>query len=113
MSKQHDPPHNHIGQTLRKLREDQDLSREFVSDASEITPRHLAAIELGERMASVNTLYRLIRVIGTSADRIFFPEIYEGNTELGELMHLIATCTPKQKKLIVEFVKMLREKTDF
>ena len=45
-----------------------------MAERADIGLRHLAAIELGEKNPSVDTLYRLLRVIGASADRVFYPE---------------------------------------
>lgn len=103
MSKQN----GQTGYYLRKLREEQNLSRELVADRSGIGLRHLAAIELGEKNPSVNSLYRLIRAIGASADRIFYPELDEPDSELSDIMKLLACCNPKQLKLTRSFIKTL------
>ena len=70
------------------------MTREELAERSETGLRHVAAIELGEKNPSVDTLYRLIRGIGVSS------------------IHLISTCSPEQKKLILAFVEMLRNQDD-
>lgn len=74
MSKKHDQVGSQLGNILRALREERGLTREWVAEYADIGLRNLAAIELGEKNPSIDTLYRLLRVLGASADRIFYPE---------------------------------------
>ena len=57
---------------------------------------------------SVDTLYRLIRGIGVSSDRVFYPEISQSDPEFDTLVHMLVTCSPKQKRLVAAFVDMLK-----
>ena len=99
------PNTERLGTILRELRGEKGLTREELAERSETGLRHVAAIELGEKNPSVDTLYRLIRGIGVSSDRVFYPE-------QESIIHLISTCSPEQKKLILAFVEMLRNQDD-
>lgn len=101
-----------LGAILRELREEKGLTREELAERSETGLRHVAAIELGEKNPSVDTLYRLIRGIGVSSDRVFYPEISQSDPELEALVHALATCSPKQKRLVAAFVEMLLNQSD-
>lgn len=107
MSEKHDQITDRLGSILRELREEKGLTREWVAEHSDTGLRHLAAIELGDKNPSVDTLYRLIRGIGVSSDRVFYPELSERESDLDDIIHLSATCTPKQRKLIAGFIEVL------
>lgn len=112
MGKKNDQLTGRLGGILRILREEKGLTREWVSEHSNTGLRHLAAIELGEKNPSVDTLYRLVRCIGVPSDRIFYPELSIRDNQIEEIMRLLAVCTPKQRKLIGAFIKMLLEQRD-
>lgn len=112
MSEKHGQLTNSLGSILRTLREEKGLTREWVSEHSDTGLRHLAAIELGEKNPSVDTLYRIIRCIGVSSDRVFYPELSEHNSDLENISYLAATCTPKELQLILAFIQMLMEHRD-
>ena len=101
-----------LGSILRLLREEKGLTREWVAEHSSTGLRHLAAIELGEKNPSVDTLARIIRCLGTSADRVFYPELFHHDTDMEEISRLVAICNPKQRHLIRAFIKMLLEQSD-
>lgn len=103
---------NELGGILREIREEQHLGRQWVAEHADIGPRHLIAIELGEKNPSVDTLRRLIRCFGVSADRVFYPEGYVRDDQLEEIGRLAAICTPKQRQLAAAFIKMLLDQPD-
>ena len=111
MSDKHGQITNQLGAILRTLREEKGLT--WVAEHSDTGLRHLAAIELGQKNPSVDTLYRLIRCMGVSADQIFYAELSSKGTSLDEISRLAATCTEKRQKLILVFIQMLLEQKDF
>lgn len=74
-----------LGGILRELRTERDMTCEWVSEHSDTGLRYLAAIGLGEKNPSVDTLYRLIRCIGASAGRVFYPEIAATDTQTSDM----------------------------
>ena len=112
MSEKHDQLTSYLGGILRKMRDEKGLTREWVAEHSETGLRHLAAIELGEKNPSVDTLYRIIRCIGVSSDRIFYPEQSEHNSDLEDISFLAATCTHKERQMLVAFIRMLLDYRD-
>ena len=107
MSKKYGQITDRLGNILRELREENHLTREQVADRTDIGLRHVAAIELGEKNPSVDSLYRLIRGIGVPSDRIFYPELFEKNPDLDRASRLLVSCTPKQRQLVIAFIEML------
>ncbi|MBM6919317.1 helix-turn-helix domain-containing protein [Intestinimonas butyriciproducens] len=112
MSKKDGQITERLGSILRELREEKGLTREELAERSETGLRHVAAIELGEKNPSVDTLYRLIRGIGVSSDRVFYPELSQNDPEFEVLVHTLAVCSSKQKRLVLAFVEMLRNQED-
>lgn len=113
MSEKHGQITKNLGTILRALREEKGFTREWVAEHSDTGLRHLAAIELGQKNPSVDTLYRIIRCIGVSSDCVFYPELSGKGSNLSEICRLAATCTEKQQKLIISFIRMLMEQNDF
>ena len=112
MSKNNGQFSEQLGSILRVLREEKGLTRDWVAEHSNTGSRHLAAIELGEKDPSVDTLLRIIRCLGSSADRIFYHEMFQNDTDIAEISRLIAVCNPKQRCLVLAFIKMLLEQPE-
>lgn len=105
----HEPISERIGRTLRESREVQGLTRQQLSEKSTVSDRQISAIELGEKGPSMNSLELLLRSLGLSADRIFYPELTEDDPMLAQITHLAATCTEQQKRMVVRFIRMLQD----
>jgi len=61
-----------IGDRIRKIREDLKMSRETFSEMIDISDFFLGKIERGERSLSNNTLVKIVKFTGVSADYIFY-----------------------------------------
>lgn len=112
MARKHELTSYSVGGLLREIRDEQHLSRKWVVDHVDFGMRHLAAIELGERMPSIDALGQLLRCYRVSADRIFYPDSYSGDNQLAEATRLLASCSPKQRQIVMAFIKMLLEQKD-
>lgn len=97
-----------LGSILRNIREEKELTRETVSQHIGKTPRHLAAIELGQRCPSIDMLYDLIRYYEISADRVFFPEMSDESPELNRIVRLASSCSQDQQTFIADFIELLK-----
>lgn len=113
MSRKHEQLTNNAESTLRAMREKRKITREKLSERAELGLRHVAAIELGEKNPSVDTLIRFVRSLATPADRIFYPEAYSGDSDMELISRLSATCSPKQRKMIIAFIEMMLDHDEF
>ena len=59
-----------VGKRIRKLREEQDLTREEVASKAEITTKFLYEVENGKKGMSANNLYKIATALSTSCDYI-------------------------------------------
>lgn len=100
-----DPYYIELGNRIRKIREGKKLSREELAELTGLSSRHISAIELAEKAARPKTLEVIIKALGVSADRIFYPELEVDNKALNEITRLSATCEPNQQKLILDIIK--------
>lgn len=112
MPEKHDPLMAKTGAALRALREESGFTREQLCDRTEISVRHLSAIELGDKNPSSGTMIRLIRSMGASANRVVYPELSAEDSDLRRISRLAATCSVKQRKLIIAFIEMLLTQKD-
>ena len=69
-----------IGERIRKIREDLKMSREKFSEMLDISDVFLGQLERGERSLSTNTLVKLVKFTGVSADFILFGNEDSNNT---------------------------------
>ena len=112
MSEKNDPLMKKTGGALRTLREEKDLTREQLCERVGISVRHLAAIELGDKNPSPSILFQLIRSMGASSDRVVYPELFTEDSDLKQIARLAATCSVKQRRLIIVFIEMLLSQKD-
>lgn len=108
MEELHDPVSKRVGRVLRKIREEQGLTRAQLSEKSTVSERQISAIELGEKGPSLNSLELLLRSLGASADQLFYPELSENDPMLAQIVHLAGVCNAQQKRMIVAFIQMLQ-----
>ena len=105
MEELHDPVSKRVGRVLRKIREEQGLTRAQLSEKSTVSERQISAIELGEKGPRLELL---LRSLGASADQLFYPELSENDPTLAQILHLAGVCNARQKRMIVAFIQMLQ-----
>lgn len=103
MEELHDPVSKRVGRVLRKIREEQGLTRAQLSEKSAVSERQISA--KGPRL---NSLELLLRSLGASADQLFYPELSENDPTLAQIVHLAGACNARQKRMIVAFIQMLQ-----
>ena len=74
---------------MRAERERLGYSREQIAERAHISPRYLAAIELGEKIPKADVMVRIIRAMGASADAIFYGPQQEVENESKHLARML------------------------
>ena len=59
-----------LGRTLRRLRTEREVSQETLAYDSGVSRTHISAIEKGQHLPTLDTLFKLARALNTSAVRI-------------------------------------------
>jgi len=68
-----------VGERIRKIREDLNMSRESFSEMIDISDVFLGQIERGERSLSIKTLTKIVKYTGSSTDYILFGKLDDNN----------------------------------
>ena len=91
-----------IGERIRILREKSGYTQNSLADKAGVSQTHLRRVELGQADITVGHLQLVCDALGISV-RDFF----NVNEESEELSVAMANLTPKQKKLLIEFLKSI------
>ena len=59
---------------IEHARNDKGLTREDLAERIRKSERYVVAIERGERTPSLKTFYQIVRCLGISVDKLFYPE---------------------------------------
>ena len=104
-----------MGNRLRQIRERKGMTRDSVAESAGISVRHLAAVELEQKSASVDTLYHLISVGFLLSLRLFrrLLRVLEDAAGLGQKVRLpvanhvrvqsVAACNLPQRLLLPQY----------
>jgi transcriptional regulator with XRE-family HTH domain len=74
------PNNIEVGERIRNIRKELNMSRESFSEAIDISDVFLGQIERGERSLSLKTLCRIVKFTGTTTDYILFGTPEENHT---------------------------------
>ena len=102
---------NLMGERIRRLREEQGLSRDDFAKLLGITERHLAGIETGNKGLSMRIFYHIKKELDSSADYILegsasYPTDDEKKSFLLEnIVSYLSACTVKQLECMESIVK--------
>ena len=95
-----------IGDRIRKIREDLKMSRETFSEMIDISDFFLGKIERGERSLSNNTLIKIVKFTGVSADYILFGRISIEN-DLAPINKDFNALSKENYSLLEEIIKVM------
>jgi transcriptional regulator with XRE-family HTH domain len=73
------------------------------------TARYIQAIENEERSVSIDTLIRLVRALGISADTVAYPDREMDNGETEQLIRCIRLLTIRDRKVLLASAKQMLE----
>lgn len=108
MEELHDPVSKRVGRVLRKIREEQGLTRAQLSEkAPSVSDRYLPLSSV--KRGRVSTLWNcFFAVWARLPDQLFYPELSENDPMLAQIVHLAGACNAQQKRMIVAFIQMLQ-----
>lgn len=99
-----------FGLTIKKARLEKRLTQEEVAEMLSITPIHIKQIEAGNRMPSVEVLYKIAITLNYSVDAAFFPENEDNKAMIYKIERLLRSCTPHDLCVIYATANALKEK---
>lgn len=102
-----------IGCRIRAIRESKGLSQEKMSEQCDITAPYYGNIERGDRKMSVETLIKLVKGLGVSADEIlFYNNPYDTERFLQIVRSAKRTYSPEQFEKYLIIISQLAEIID-
>ena len=102
-----------LGQRIRELREDRDLSLRELAQKLDLSPAFVSDIELGRRYPSEEVFIKMAKMLGVSADEL---RTYDPRAPLEDLKQIsakdpaFAVALRKIKKLSAEELESLIKK---
>lgn len=99
-----------IGQRIRTLRKERNLSQEQLAEKVWISTTHMSHIETGSTKLSLPVLVDLAAALGTGADDIL--QTRRGEQTPESVLELLDGCTPYQARVILEIVKAAKAAMD-
>lgn len=91
-----------VGERIKTLREKSGFTQNFLADKAGVSQTHLRRVELGQADITVGHLQLVCDALGITLKEFF--NVYE---EDDSFALAIANLTPKQKKLLVDFLNSL------
>lgn len=99
-----------LGTIIKQSRLEMGYSREQLAERVDISIRYLTAIENEQKHPSYDVLYRLVRGLGISADRIFYQNV-QTDTNCQQLLRLLQQCSERDQKIVKSVIdSMLNNK---
>ena len=109
MSANYTPLEDRLGEKLEELRKKSGMTREALAEHIGVTPRHISALERGERKPKLNTLERIIRTLGAPTECLAYPEYDKKDSRLTEIQHMAATFTEVQQDFLLGIMRLMQK----
>ena len=93
-----------IGERIRGIRENLDMSREKFAEMIDISDVFLGQIERGERSLSIKTLTKIVSFTGASTDYILFGD-NKNNKTYDKINRILSKCTEDGLLFIYEIIR--------
>ena len=103
-----DSVRNKLGPLIKKKRIQLGMTQEELADRLNISVSFAGQMERGESMPSVEMLQLVITELDIDPRLIFLDEKQSDSSEYVELCLRIRRMSTQQKKLLLDFVKMIR-----
>ena len=97
-----------VSSFLRRYRSKHGLSREALAEKLDISDSYLAALELGTRKPSYDTLLKIVNTLEVSADSVIGTEGYVGKLEeKSEISIALDKLDPPVRKYALAALKLI------
>ncbi len=101
-----------LGSIIKEAREANGRTVESVAVSLGISERYLYRIENEGKKPSYDVLYKLIRELTISPEKIFYPEKPSKDSEIENLLRLLSDCDQRELNVVKATAKALINKTD-
>lgn len=91
-----------VGERIRLLREKAGFSQNELANRADVSQTHLRRVELGQAGISVDHLQMVCDALG-----ITLKDFFDVAANQNDFLEAIANLTPKQKQLLIAFLKSI------
>ena len=91
-----------VGNRIKQLREQNKYSQHYLADIAGISQTHLRRVELGTADITVGHLQLVCDALGIS-----LKDFFNVSEEQEDISSAISNLTPKQRNLLLEFLKSI------
>lgn len=92
---------------IKSARQSADITVEKLAENIGVTERYLYRIENEGKKPSFDVLFKLIRELNISPDKIFYPEKPSKDSEVENLIRMLYNCDERSLEVIKATVKAL------
>ena len=96
-----------FGEIIKRARESQQITAEAFAERLGISVRYLYKLEDEGKTPSYGLLVRIIRLLGISADLIFYPEKPSKDSEVENLIRQLYDCDERSLEVVKATTKAL------
>ena len=99
-----------IGKNIRKKRLAKSWKQEVLAGKAEVTASYIGMIERGEKVPKLETLVRIINVLGATADEIMEGVINRGyEVRMSEYMEKVGRLPKEEQRRIFDVLDVMLE----
>ena len=99
-----------IGQRIKKLRRERDITQEQLAEAVGVGVTHISHLETGSGTVSLKVFLAIINCLGCSADEVLCKEVKKAKPLADNwLTELVADCDQTEIKIISDTVVALKQ----
>lgn len=91
-----------VGERIRELRERSKFTQNKLAEWAGVSQTHLRRVELGQQDITVGHLQLICDALGIS-----LKDFFNTNDDTEDISVAVSNLTPKQKNLLIEFLKSL------
>lgn len=95
-----------IGQNIRGYRTRRGLTQEQLAELADLSAGYMRQVELGLKTLSLQTLYRIAEILGTTPQSLLVRAETDSTTRVEALL---TECTPWERDVIVDVVEAAAE----
>lgn len=98
-----------VGKRLKEIRRSRGLSQETLAEKADISPRYLSRLEVGQQVASLETLHRLAKALNVQLPELFEFAHHHTPKELRDFLRtFIREADEEQLRLATRLVKAIQ-----
>jgi len=98
---------SYMGTIFKTARISVGMTQEKVAKKLNITPRHLIALEKGERYPSLEKMLLLAHLFNIPGDALVHPQLVSVNEEDQRLLRLLMQLNTRNKKIILATIQAM------